>query len=79
MPYPDPATLRPVDPAAFEQAIEHALQFDGRKKFHRPDTFMAKITAAHLAECFRRSGYVIMQEPPAVMASVSIGNPHLTE
>ena len=33
----DPATLRPVEPAAFEQAIEHALQFDGRQRFHRAE------------------------------------------
>ncbi len=44
----NPASLRPADPADLEQALAHALQFDGRKAFRVSREMMAKITAAHL-------------------------------
>jgi hypothetical protein len=79
MPDPDPATLRPVNPADFEQTLAHALQFDGRRAFRRADTMMAAIAAAHVAECLRRAGYVILQKPPAAQYSAPTGKPRLTE
>ncbi len=65
MPTPDPATLRPADAAEFEQALAHALQFDGRRAFRLSGEMMAKITAAHLVEQLARAGFVIMKKPPA--------------
>jgi hypothetical protein len=64
---PHPPALRPAEPAEVEQTLAHALQFDGRKPFRLSGEMMAKITAAHLVEHLRRSGFVIMKKPPASM------------
>ncbi len=61
---PDDRPLTPADPAELEQALAHALQFDGRKAFKMSGESMAKITAAHLTECLARSGFVVMRKPP---------------
>jgi hypothetical protein len=61
----DPQTLLPAESAELEQALAHALQFDGRKQFRLSGEMMAKITAAHLVECLRRGGFVILKRPPA--------------
>ncbi len=58
-----PPTLRPATPAEIEQALAHALQFDGRKHFKLSGEMMAKITAAHLVERLRQSGFVVMKAP----------------
>ena len=62
---PDPATLRPATLAELEQALAHALQFDGRKAFRASGEMMAKITAAHLIEQLGRAGFVVMKGPGA--------------
>jgi hypothetical protein len=67
----DPSRLTPATQADLEQALVHALQFDGRKSFRLSGEAMAKITASHLAECLRRGGFVIMKRPPATSASYS--------
>ena len=58
---PTSDNLCPADPAALEQALAHALQFDGRKAFRTSGEMMAKITAAHLAEQLRLAGLVVMR------------------
>jgi hypothetical protein len=60
----DSDNLRVADPGVLEQALAHALQFDGRRQFRVSGEMMAKITAAHLAEQLRRAGFVVMQRPP---------------
>jgi hypothetical protein len=65
MPPPDPASLRPADRADLEQALAHALLFDGRKAFRVSREMMAKITAAHLVEQLGRAGFVVMKKPAA--------------
>jgi hypothetical protein len=40
---------------------------------------MATLTAHHLLEHLERSGYVIMQKPPAVTRSARPYSPQLTE
>ncbi len=60
-----PHALRPATIDELEQALAHALRFDGRKAFKVSGEMMAKITAAHLAEQLRRSGFVVMKAPPA--------------
>jgi hypothetical protein len=65
MPPPDPTSLRPADAAELEQALAHALQFDGRKAFRASGEMMAKITAAHLVEQLGRAAFVVMKKPPA--------------
>ena len=57
--------LRPATEDELAQTLAHALQFDGRKQFRTSGEMMAKITAAHLAEALRRSGFVVMKAPPA--------------
>jgi hypothetical protein len=72
---PDDRPLTPADPAEFEQALAHALQFDGRRQFKLAGESMAKITAAHLAACLARSGFVVMKKP-ALEAHSSDGLKH---
>jgi hypothetical protein len=57
------APLRPAETAEIEQALAHALQFDGRKQFKLSSEMMAKITAAHLLDCLERGGFVVMKRP----------------
>jgi hypothetical protein len=64
-----PPALRPATPDELEQALAHALRFDGRKSFKLSGESMARITAAHLAECLRVSGFVVMKKPPSPMHS----------
>jgi len=47
-----------ASPDELTQAIAYALQVDGRKRFRVSGEIMAKITAAHLAECLRQAGYL---------------------
>jgi hypothetical protein len=54
-----------VETAELEQALAHALQFDGRKQFRVSGEMMARITAAHLVEQLGRAGFVVMKKPPA--------------
>jgi hypothetical protein len=62
-----PQSLRPASTDEPEQALAHALRFDGRKAFKLSGESMAKITAAHLAECLRVGGFVVMKNPPSPM------------
>jgi hypothetical protein len=47
------------------QTIAHTVQFEGGKQFKVSGEMMAKITAAHLVECLRKAGYVVMKRPGA--------------
>ena len=42
-------TLRPAEPAEFELTLAHALRFDGRKAFRRPDKMKPANTRAQQA------------------------------
>ena len=55
--------LLPTDPADVAHTLRHALLFDGRKRFDGSRDAMAKITAAHLLEALRLSGFVVMKRP----------------
>ena len=64
--------------------MAHALRFDGRKRIHRGDAFMAELMAQHLAEYLAQSGFVVMKRPPMPAHSSAEGmrtpgNKHLTE
>jgi len=48
-----------------EQALAHALQYDGRRSYRLSGDMMAKIAAAHLAACLTRAGFIVMKMPPA--------------
>ena len=56
--------LLPVTPEELEQAVSHALRFDGRKQFKLAGEIMGKITAAHLVQCLAQGGFVVMKAPP---------------
>ncbi len=56
--------LLPVTPEELEQAVSHALRFDGRKQFKLAGEIMGKITAAHLVRCLTQGGFVVMKTPP---------------
>jgi hypothetical protein len=72
---PQPSILRPADAAELEQALAHALQFDGRKRFKVSGEMMAKITAAHLVEQLGRAGFVVVKKPPAPAHSATAYGP----
>ncbi len=47
---PDGAPLRPATADEIEPSLVFALRFNGRKRVHQGDEFMAKITAERLVE-----------------------------
>jgi hypothetical protein len=52
---PNERTLTPATTEDQEHALAHALRFDGRKRIHRGDEFMAHLMAEHLAKCMAAS------------------------
>jgi hypothetical protein len=61
----DDERMTPATPGDLEQALAFALRFDGRKRVHHGDEFMANITAQRLVEHLQRSGFVMMRRGPA--------------
>ena len=70
---PDEQPLTPVSQTDLEQALAHALQFDGRRQFKLSGESMAKITAAHLVACLQQAGFVVMKAPLAPAHTYSPG------
>lgn len=62
-----PPRLLPVTSDELEQAVSHALRFDGRKHFKLAGEIMGKITAAHLVHCLSQGGFVVMKKPPPAL------------
>jgi hypothetical protein len=60
-------TLSQATQEELEQALAHALRFNGRKAFKLSGESMARITAAHLVACLERSGFVVMKKPAVAM------------
>lgn len=60
-----PNGFRPATQDELQQALAHALTYDGRRLFRPSGELMARITAEHLAECLRRAGFVVMKAPGA--------------
>ncbi len=56
--------LLPVTSDELEQAVSHALRFDGRKQFKLAGEIMGRITASHLVHCLTQAGFVVMKKPP---------------
>jgi hypothetical protein len=61
---PPDENLTPATDDGLAAALAFALRFSGRKRFHGGDEFMADITAKHLVEHLRRSGFIVMRRPP---------------
>jgi hypothetical protein len=62
---PDDAdTLTPADPRDLADAIAFALRFEGRKRVHQADEYMASIAAERVVRHLERAGFVVMKKPP---------------
>ncbi len=54
-------------------SLQHALMFDGRKRIHHADDYMARHTADYLIKKLKESGYVVMKRPPPDTPAGQIG------
>ncbi len=63
------ANLRPARTEELEQALAHALLFDGKRAFKISGEMMARLTAAHLATSLQRAGFLVMKAPDAALHS----------
>jgi hypothetical protein len=64
--WPDPEEkLTPADPDDLAAALAFALKFEGRKRQHDADAFMADIVAKRLVRHLERARFVGMKRPPA--------------
>ena len=64
-PMTDPADkLTPADPHDLADSIAFALKFEGRKRKHDADEYMAKIVAERVVRHLERAGFVVMKKPP---------------
>ncbi len=70
---PDDAQLRPATAQEIADSPSFALRYDGRKRVHQADEFMARITAERLVQHLERSGFVLMKQPPAPAHSAGGG------
>jgi len=59
----DQQRLTPATQEDLAQSLAFALRFEGRKRVHNADQFMAEITARRLVEHLRLSGFVVMKKP----------------
>ena len=56
--------LTPADPDELAAALAFALKFEGRKRQHDADAFMADIVAKRLLRYLERARFVVMKRPP---------------
>jgi hypothetical protein len=56
--------LTAADPEDLASSIAFALKFEGRKRWHDADAFMADIVAKRLVRYLERARYVVMKRPP---------------
>lgn len=73
---PEQPPLSPATVDDIEDAIAFALRFDGRKRAHTGDEFMARITAERLVAHLERCGFVVMKKPPGKPHSTGGGSPN---
>ncbi len=59
-----PEKLPPADPKDLADAVAFALQFDGRKRVHTADEYMAAIAARRIVRHLERAGFVVLKKPP---------------
>ena len=70
---PDDAQLRPATAQEIADSLSFALRYDGRKRVHQADEFMARIAAERLVQHLERSGFVLMKQPPGPAHSAGGG------
>jgi hypothetical protein len=56
--------LSPADPEDLANDFSFALKFEGRKRWHDADGFMADIVAKRLVRYLERARYVAMKRLP---------------
>jgi hypothetical protein len=61
---PSDEKLTPSNPDDLAAALAFALKFEGRKRWHDADGFMADIVAKRLVRHLELAGYVVMKRPP---------------
>jgi len=61
----DTPVLSPATVEDIQDALIYALRFDGRKRTHTGDEFMARITAQRLVKHLELCGFVVMKKAPA--------------
>jgi len=72
---------QPVDlllnarPEELADALQHGLRYDGRRRVHDADEFMARLVAERLVAHLLRCGFVLMRRP-APGAPDSSRHPH---
>jgi hypothetical protein len=57
--------LTHAEPRDLADAIAFALRFEGRKRVHTADEYMAAITAERVVRHLERAGFVVMKKPPS--------------
>jgi hypothetical protein len=62
----DADKLTPADPRDLADAVAFALRFDGRKRVHNADEYMAAIAAERVVRHLERAGFVVMKRPPEI-------------
>ena len=65
MPDPDDK-LTAADPKDLADAVAFALRFEGRKRVHNADEYMAAIAAERVVRHLERAGFVVMKRPPQI-------------
>ena len=69
----DPADkLTPAEPRDLADAIAFALRFEGRKRVHQADEYMASIAAERVVRHLERAGFVVMKKPP-ILGGAALG------
>jgi hypothetical protein len=54
----------PADPRDLADAIAFSLRFEGRKRVHQADEYMASIAAQRVVRHLERAGFVVLKKPP---------------
>jgi hypothetical protein len=67
----DTPDLRPATRDEIAQTLSSALMYEGRRRVHHADTFMAEITADRLVKHLEQAGFVLMKKPPGRVHSTS--------
>jgi hypothetical protein len=70
-----PDKLTPADPQDLADAVAFALRFEGRKRVHTADEYMAAIAAERVVRHLERAGFVILKRP-AIGGGAALGRGH---
>jgi hypothetical protein len=72
---PDDDKLTPADPRDLADTIAFSMRFEGRKRVHEGDQYMAAIAADRIVGHLERAGFVVMKKPPSVGAGLVARGP----